>query len=485
MGNIQSRDARQHHRSASEINLGLSSVHHLIGKEYNFQNLVLEGNGPKSLAYIGALKALERVGILDNLKRFTGVGTSGVIAALLAADFNCDAIQALLNQHIDNIIADNSSNVVAKDLVEKLGCSTGKRFLDWFGNILKTRFGNPDITFKQLFEKTGKEVCIVATNLNRNREEYFHVTITPDVEIRRAVHMTISFPGLSQPVKYCLDGQESYYLDGGIICNYPINCFDGWWLSTRPEKIMIRYSSEIDVTTLYEDRLAGRNLNTLGIILFDYDHFGSEYDAFRLQLGVAQMNPGIPNTKLGREFEDYCEERLLQLEVYSRFSDCCARFCELLCDLKDCDDLVDVKPLARALSGDMWLSIAEKGILFGTTLITEEDCIEFLHKISKGKEKVIASDILALLETKSWVLYSQCLCCERIEITDLRSYWRALTNTIHRNTKNVLARNMDRTIAIYTGYIGNNVLQLEEDDERYLYQQGWNCAASCLRLLTQ
>ena len=33
--------------------------------------------------------------------------------------------------------------------------------------------------------------------------------------------------GYFEPVKYCLDGQECYFVDGGILCNYPIFCYDG------------------------------------------------------------------------------------------------------------------------------------------------------------------------------------------------------------------------------------------------------------------
>ncbi|CAI9715820.1 patatin-like phospholipase family protein [Octopus vulgaris] len=105
MGNRQSSmPVRRRHPSGSEIRSGFSSLKRITGKNYYFENLVLEGNNVKSLAYVGALKVLDKVGILGKLKRFAGVGTSGVIASLLAADFDCDTVQRLLNEHIDNLL---------------------------------------------------------------------------------------------------------------------------------------------------------------------------------------------------------------------------------------------------------------------------------------------------------------------------------------------------------------------------------------------
>lgn len=47
----------------------------------------------------------------------------------------------------------------------------------------------------QLYEATGKELCIVVTNLNHMIEEYCHVKTTPNMPIRLAVRMSMSIPG--------------------------------------------------------------------------------------------------------------------------------------------------------------------------------------------------------------------------------------------------------------------------------------------------
>lgn len=47
-------------------------------------------------------------------------------------------------------LLDNQCADLAKDVMENLGRIPGNKFLEWFGNILKTKFGNADITFKQV-----------------------------------------------------------------------------------------------------------------------------------------------------------------------------------------------------------------------------------------------------------------------------------------------------------------------------------------------
>lgn len=49
--------------------------------------------------------------------------------------------------------------------------------------------------FLKLYEKTGKELCVVVTNLNHMTEEYCHVKTTPDMPIRLAVRMSMAIPG--------------------------------------------------------------------------------------------------------------------------------------------------------------------------------------------------------------------------------------------------------------------------------------------------
>lgn len=118
------------------------------------------------------------------------------------------------------------------------------------------------IFYLKFYKNTGKELCIVVTNVNYMEEEYFHPKTTPNVPIRMAVRMSTSIPGkdihkiyqsffwcyfiyfvmlkfciinlylgMTQPVHYTKSGCKCVYVDGGLLVNYPISCFDGKWNS--------------------------------------------------------------------------------------------------------------------------------------------------------------------------------------------------------------------------------------------------------------
>lgn len=47
----------------------------------------------------------------------------------------------------------------------------------------------------QVYDKYGKELCVVVTNLNMMNAEYFHPKTSPDVPVRVAVRMSMAIPG--------------------------------------------------------------------------------------------------------------------------------------------------------------------------------------------------------------------------------------------------------------------------------------------------
>lgn len=56
----------------------------------------------------------------------------------------------------------------------------------------------------QLYQTTGRELCIVVTNLSQMTSEYFHVKTTPNVPIVTAVKMSTAIPGSTEIIiKLC------------------------------------------------------------------------------------------------------------------------------------------------------------------------------------------------------------------------------------------------------------------------------------------
>ena len=69
----------------------------------------------------------------------------------------------------------------------RLGIFPGNRLLKFIGDTIAERTGNPLTTFKELYDETGVELCIMVCNLTCMTTEEWHVKTTPNTPIRDAV----------------------------------------------------------------------------------------------------------------------------------------------------------------------------------------------------------------------------------------------------------------------------------------------------------
>ena len=203
-----------------------------------YENLSFEGGGVLGFAYVGAIKALDELGILKNIKRYSGTSVGSLFAVLLCIGFTSDEITTI------------SYNL---DLTQTKKCCLSKIFntLNHLGlhslRDLKRRFRtiiarkvDPEITLIDLYKKTGKDLVIVATNLNEKRGAYFHHATFPSAKLIDVLLASISVPVIFQPRKLDYMGNADYYVDGGIIDNYPI------WVFNDLKKLKNGKINEID-----------------------------------------------------------------------------------------------------------------------------------------------------------------------------------------------------------------------------------------------
>ncbi|XP_062596768.1 uncharacterized protein LOC134258251 [Saccostrea cucullata] len=95
------------------------------------------------------------------------------------------------------------------------------------------------------------------------------------MEIRQAVRMSMSIPVVFEDVRMtnASSGREAVYVDGGLLCNYPVFCFDGWWLSMKPEHSFFRKLTDVEsMPEIYDGRFKPEKhedlFKTLGFVLF-------------------------------------------------------------------------------------------------------------------------------------------------------------------------------------------------------------------------
>jgi len=193
--------------------------------EYPFRNLVFEGGGVKGIAYVGALEVLEEKKVLKDVGRVGGASAGAINAVLLALEYTRkEMLDILLELDFRNFLDDSWG--VLRDvnrLVDKFGWFKGDYFEEWIQKRIVAKGQPADITFAQLKASGHMGLYLIGTNLSTGYEEVFSAERTPNMDVSKAVRMSMSIPLFFAAVR---SRRGDVYVDGGVLDNYPVKLFD-------------------------------------------------------------------------------------------------------------------------------------------------------------------------------------------------------------------------------------------------------------------
>ncbi|RDD41320.1 Uncharacterized protein TrispH2_006474 [Trichoplax sp. H2] len=466
-----------------------------------FENLVFEGGGTKGTAHVGALMVLEDLGILDNMTRFGGSSAGAMLAALLAIGYSADEILTFLYSDTKKIIMDSKCGYLSllPSLFRHYGWIPGRRLEIWFKMVLASGPRNTlcpktkdkgAITFMELYKATGIELCITATNVNYLTVDYFHPKTTPDTPIYKAVRMSMALPGFYRSVKVersiylgpdHIEKANDLFVDGGLICNYPIYVFDGWWLSLTPENQFLRRMrplSQLHKFYDFKERFGTVNKKTLGIMLYSAGETEAVKEALdtRENSGPAQR----PNTKLARVRTEAMIKKRRATEIYDQVLKLMDRFLQCLDAIQPMilDVQYDVKTVKDILSTKF--SCDELSFMFPGHKGDLDKIIAELDENSDGKLSL--PEVISFIEHHGIDLQKGFLGYGRRDIENLGDFIHSLQQTLSVNIKKMTVKpeDVERTIGINTDYIETTDWKMEFEDKRFLINCGVNGALSFL-----
>ncbi len=249
--------------------------------ELIYENLVLEGGGVLGAAYAGAIKELEKQGVLANIKRVGGSSAGAIGSLLLAVGNTADDLQKTLLEttfsdfldpteetaawkeaFIEGAKGSTVGKIQAYQKAQKMrekGLFKGEAFVAWEQNQIRQalkkvpgfveNFGQwrgieakeeverelGTITFGELHRFIAehpecglRDLYVTASNIDLDKLEIFSHESTPDVPLYIAVRMSMSFPTAFNVVTYDVHntGWKQRYVDGGLFNNYPMHMFD-------------------------------------------------------------------------------------------------------------------------------------------------------------------------------------------------------------------------------------------------------------------
>ena len=185
-----------------------------------YKNLVISSGGLYLLSAIGSITRLLKLKILNNdkLENIYGTSAGGVVGLLLCLKLDWELFeQYVINRPLPEEFQLSMNNIL--EYMESKGF-VGREVYDvMLKSIFKRKGLRYEITFKELYEYSNIKLNVFALNFNTFKNEAFNYELTPDYPVIDAVYMSGTFPFVFKPIYY----NNSYYIDGGVENDYPID----------------------------------------------------------------------------------------------------------------------------------------------------------------------------------------------------------------------------------------------------------------------
>lgn len=176
--------------------------------------LVMKGGGVKTLAYVGALKVLEKYYTFD---WFIGTSGGAIAAALLGAGFQRDELEELLKQKDFSDFLDSPGYMLPLNLLFHKGLYHARTLTSWLDKLMAQKLRSVSrVKLNQLPHR----VTIYASRRGKKALVFdSEDPQTGNVAVSHAVRCSMSIPFIFIPQRE--EGLKVF--DGGLQNNYPVS----------------------------------------------------------------------------------------------------------------------------------------------------------------------------------------------------------------------------------------------------------------------
>lgn len=182
-----------------------------------YNTLCLSSGGIRGFYLLGAIKYLVDKKIIDmnNINTFIGTSIGSIISLLLSIGHSIDT---LINIFYTMDFSKLDIELNFDNIFENYGIDNATKIITVIQTLLYDKINLYDISFKNLFEKTKKEIKIISVNYSKQKEVLFSYKTSPNMSVILAIRMSISIPFIFNPVKY----KGDLYIDGAILNHFGI-----------------------------------------------------------------------------------------------------------------------------------------------------------------------------------------------------------------------------------------------------------------------
>lgn len=207
-----------------------------------YEHLILEGGSFSGIAYCGVLYELDRLGILDPIKYFAGSSSGAVILMLYVMGFSPQELCDIFKNYNFNIL-NTCYPMMIWNFFHHNGLYSIKPVIRHLKSIV-ARKQDPNITFIELFNQTGKFLVVSVVPINSKRPIYVNPSSHPHERVIDAVQASITIPIIFTPTIHSFSEIKEPYIDGGILDNYPL------WIFTQDHKVKTVRDTNVPPNTL-------------------------------------------------------------------------------------------------------------------------------------------------------------------------------------------------------------------------------------------
>jgi predicted patatin/cPLA2 family phospholipase len=179
-----------------------------------FETLVISGSALKGFASLGALQYLDENKYLDDIHTYIGTSAGAILCYLLSIGYR--PVEILVSICTGTVL-DKLKNF---DLVKMINGQGAVDFIylqQFLEKLTIDKIGH-FITLKELKDEFNKTLTCCVYNLTKKKVEYLNFENYPNLPCITALRLSSNLPLLFDNYKY----MDSYYIDGGIVDNFPI-----------------------------------------------------------------------------------------------------------------------------------------------------------------------------------------------------------------------------------------------------------------------
>jgi predicted patatin/cPLA2 family phospholipase len=180
-----------------------------------YDTLVISGGGIKGILTLGALQYAYDNYLLKEIKTYIGTSAGCIISFLLIIGYT--PVEIIVNI-CTNRFMERLQNFNVVSMMNGLGAASYSALSEQLEKITIAKIGYLP-TLNDLNKKYGKNLICCTYNLTKATSEYLSFENYPDLPCLTALRMTSNLPLIFEKYSY----NASYYIDGGIADNFPID----------------------------------------------------------------------------------------------------------------------------------------------------------------------------------------------------------------------------------------------------------------------